>query len=303
MRFKELQLSDKALIEKFLINNPKELCDYCFADLYLWKDYYHTEIAIEADVLYLRHCIDNEPLYFMPLGHIEKGIQCLIDYTREKKEKLRIINIEEVDLPFFEKFFYRAHTRSNDDYLYSAKELSLLAGKKYKSKRNFVNSFQKKYSYEVKPIDEFNEKEDLELLDFWAKASEEDIHSFSGEKEAIIQALRHFKSLKLTGLVLVVDHRVAGITVGSFGRDTFITHFEKVKYQYAGASQMINYLLANYVKNKASYINREEDLGIPGLRQAKLSYRPIRLIKSFTAYYREDYLRLFNNTNEIIEIG
>lgn len=304
MRFRKLQLSDKNLIEKYMLHSPRELCDYCFADLYLWRDYYHTEIAAETGILYLRYIIDKEPLYFMPLGNIEMGIQNLINYTREQREKLKIINIEEPLLSFFKDNFFRVHTRSNDDYLYSAWQLSLLSGKKYKSKRNFVHSFQNKYTYEVIPITEFDFKEDVCFLDLWSKENPaEDRHSFLGEKEAILQALLHLHDLQLDGLILKADYKIVGLTIGSFGKDTFITHFEKVEYQYSGASQMINYLLANFVKDKVSYINREEDLGIPGLRKAKLSYRPIRLIKSFTAYYQKDYPKLFENTSEIIEIG
>lgn len=85
------------------------------------------------------------------------------------------------------------------------------------------------------------------------------------------------------------NQRIIGLTIGSYEQDTFITHFEKVDYSFNGVAQMINYLLANYVKDKVTYINREEDLGIEGLRKAKLSYNPIEFIKSYTAYYKEDF--------------
>lgn len=299
MKFRKLQLTDKALIEEYTKNNPRELCDYCFSALFLWKDYFHTEIAAEAGILYIRQQVNGEPLYFMPLGDKETGIQRLTDYTRRHREKLRIINIEEADAALFEKSFVLVHTRGNDDYLYSAAELSLLAGKKFKSKRNLVNSFQAGYRYEVKPISEFDEGEDMDFLDLWDKAEAQDNPSLLGEKEAVCQALKYRRDLKLDGLLLKAEHRVVGLTVGYFAGDTFITHFEKAEHSFGGASQMINYLLANYVKNRAVYINREEDLGILGLRQAKLSYRPIRLIKSYTAYYRKDY----ENIKEFTESG
>jgi len=92
--------------------------------------------------------------------------------------------------------------------------------------------------------------------------------------------------LNLDGLVLKADGKIVALTIGTLEGDTFITHFEKVDYNYSGASQMINFLLANYIKEKATYINREEDLGIEGLRKAKLSYNPIKMIESYTAYYK-----------------
>lgn len=301
MNFRKLHLADKELLERFKQLSPKYNCDFCFSDLYLWRNYYQTEIALKEDILFLRLILDNEYLYFIPLGNTAKGIDHLIEYTRKKHQRLRIISIEEQDLKDIDSRFSIVHIRSNDDYIYSASALSTLQGKDYKAKRNFVNSFKTSYDYTVKPIQEFNLQEDMSFLDLWGKENpEEDRHSFLGEREAIYQALKNLTELGLDGLILKSGNAVVGLTLGTYSGNTFITHFEKVDYTYRGASQMINYLMANYVKDKADWINREEDLGIAGLRKAKLSYRPQRMIKSYTAYLIQDYPEV--NNKDIIDL-
>lgn len=302
MKFRDLKIEDKISLEKYKAITPKYNCDFCFTDLYIWSSYYHTEICIQQNTLFLRYTIDEKHLYFIPLGNVEYGITELIRYTRQQMEPLRIINLEQQDLPTIPKDFYLVHIRKNDDYVYLSKDLSELTGKKYKSKRNFVNSFQQSYTYEVKKLEDFDEKEEMRFLEIWSQYNpEEDRHSFLGEKEAIHKSIQNKKHLNLDGLLLKCNSKIIGLTIGSYQKDTFITHFEKVDYSYRGASQMINYLLANHVKDRVTYINREEDLGIEGLRTSKLSYHPIQLIQSYTAYYKPDFKDVFPQVDEIIE--
>lgn len=276
MNFRKIELNDKSIILEYLKISPKFNCDFCYTNLYLLKDYYNTEICIEDNILFLRYFIDNEHLYFIPLGNTSNGIKRLISYTSLCNENLNIINIEENDLSYLDNNFIIKHMINNDDYIYLASDLSHLSGKKYKPKRNLVNSFQKKYDYKVYQINEININ-DLDILNN---------ENFDGEKDAIILALNNVNSLELDGLYIKIDNKIVAITLGTYSNDTFITHFEKVDYCYTGISQAINYFLANYLLGKVKYINREEDLGIEGIRIAKESYNPINKIKSFTAYYK-----------------
>ena len=274
MEFRDISLSDKLIFEKYKNKSIKYNCDFCFTDIFLWKEHYQTKIAITDSCLFLRYTVDNDYLYSIPLGDTKRGIEILIENIND----LKIINIEKQDLHYFNEDFIIHHIRNNDDYLYLSVDLANLSGKNYKSKRNQINSFQSKYQYSVHSIKECNENEDFSLLL---------TDTFEGEKNAITSALWNMDNLNLDGLVLKIENKIIGLTIGTLDKDTFITHFEKVDYNYTGASQMINYLLANYIKNKATYINREEDLGIEGLRRAKLSYNPIKMIESFTAYYKK----------------
>lgn len=274
MTFRDIELSDKFIFNEYKNKSIKYNCDFCFTDIFLWKEHYETKIAIENECLFLRYTVDNDYLYSIPLGNTKKGIE----FLKSNIKDLKIINIESQDLHFFNEDFIIHHIRNNDDYLYLSSDLASLSGKKYKSKRNQINSFQAKYQYSVHSIKECDEYEDFSLLL---------TDTFEGEKNAIISALWNMDSLNLDGLVLKIENKIIGLTIGTLDNDTFITHFEKVDYNYTGASQMINYLLANYIKNKAIYINREEDLGIEGLRKAKLSYNPIKMIESYTAYYKK----------------
>lgn len=279
MNFRRIELLDKNVINTFLKNNPKYNCDFCFTNIYLLKDYYNTEIFIEDDTLYLRYQINNEYLYFIPLGNVINGIDKLIKYTKINNQELKIINIEENDLQYFNENFKIIHMIDNDDYVYSTYELSHLSGKKFKAKRNLVNSFQKKYTYNVNTISSLSIN-NINLLNN---------ESFNGEKNAIMLALKNINELNLDGIYITIDDKIVGLTLGTYMNDTFITHFEKVDYTYLGIAQATNYFLANYLLDKVKYINREEDLGIAGIRNAKNSYNPIKKIKSYTGYYKKDY--------------
>lgn len=273
MEFRNIELSDKDIFEEYKAKSTKYNCDFCFTDIFLWKEYYETKIAFSSDCLFLRYTVDGDYLYSIPLGNTSKGIELL----EEKIKNLKIINIEKHDLHYFNDDYIIHHIRNNDDYIYLSTDLASLNGKDYKSKRNQVNSFKSKYQYSVSKIRELKADDDFSILLN---------DTFVGEKNAITLALWNMDKLNLDGLVLKADGKIVALTIGTLEKDTFITHFEKVDYNYSGASQMINFLLANYIKEKATYINREEDLGIEGLRKAKLSYNPIKMIESYTAYYK-----------------
>ena len=270
MIFKDIELTDKLIIDKYLNISPKYNCDFCFTNIYLLKDYYNTQICIEDNTLYLRYNIENEYLYFIPLGDVNNGIKKLSMLY----DDLKIINIEIQDLDYFSDDFEIKNMCNNDDYIYLCNDLAHLSGKKYKAKRNLVNSFKKNYEYNVFLIRDIN-CTDLDIL------NEE---SFIGEKKAILTALKHLDELNLDGLCITINNKIVGITIGTYSNDTFITHFEKVDYSYSGIAQAINYFMANYLLNRIKYINREEDLGIEGIRNAKISYNPIKMIKSYTAF-------------------
>ena len=115
MQFRSLTIADKEIFEAYKSKSPKNNCDFCFSDLFLWRNYYNTEISINDDILYLRCKINNQYLYFIPLNNTKMGIENLINYTKD--DELIIINIEEQDLKYFDDSFTIKHIIDNDDYV------------------------------------------------------------------------------------------------------------------------------------------------------------------------------------------
>lgn len=202
---------------------------------------------------------------------------CMLGVTPDAKDML------EQALPG--GFFYIPE-RDYFDYIYLREDLSLLKGKKYQSKRNHINNFKKRYEYEYAPITPDLITQCLKLECTWYKANktEDDAEDLNYERISMTYALNHFDELGLLGGALLVDGKVIAFTFGApINHDTFGVHVEKADVNYEGAYTVINQEFASRLPEKFIYVNREEDLGIPGLRQAKLSYNPVILLEKSAA--------------------
>jgi hypothetical protein len=179
------------------------------------------------------------------------------------------------------------------DYVYDINDLADLKGRRYASKRNHLRHFFDTYKdARVLPITEELYPKIKELLDSWYSERADSIDDFGMERLAIERALKSFKELSLEGIVLLADDRVLAVTVGSrMNGDTIDVHFEKAKLGVDGAYAAINREFASYIRQKypeIKYLDREEDMGIPGLRRAKESYYPCRKIVKYKARLLEN---------------
>jgi hypothetical protein len=171
--------------------------------------------------------------------------------------------------------------RDNFDYLYLKKELESLQGRKYHRKKNLVNAFINNHSYEGKPLLEEYHGDALEVIESWRK-NRQSPGDYGPSKEAVEKA----EELSLCGGIYYVDKKPAAFTLGEeiAGGNTFVIHFEKAVSAYRGIYQFINMSFASILPEKYVYINREQDLGDQGLRQAKMSYKPHAFIKKYRAF-------------------
>ena len=187
--------------------------------------------------------------------------------------------------------YARQFTADRDyaDYVYLRSDLATLSGKKFQAKRNHINKFKKTYNYEYTPITADRIRECLDLEAEWCKVNNCDQHEGTGnERRALIYALHNFDALGLTGGILHVEGKIAAFTFGMpINQDTFGVHVEKADTRIDGAYAMINYEFANHIPEQYIYINREEDLGIEGLRKAKLSYQPAIILEKYVACLKE----------------
>jgi hypothetical protein len=173
-----------------------------------------------------------------------------------------------------------AEDRDNFDYLYLRGDLAALSGKKFHKKKNLVNQFVSTYTHEARPLTAETIPLALEILERWKRDKGED-----GDYAAAREALDLFDSLTLRGTVYLAGGKPAAYCLGeSIAKGKmFAIHFEKAVDEYKGIYQFMNQAFAASLPRFFTYINREQDLGDEGLRQAKMTYRPAGFVKKYSA--------------------
>ena len=186
-------------------------------------------------------------------------------------------------LPAAHPEFTIEEDRDNFDYLYRVTELSDLAGTQFHDKKNLLNQFQSKYHYTFAPLTPELLEECLRFQHEWCEEKRcELIEGLCQENCAVQTMLRHFVPLALLGGALLVDEQLAAFTLAEpLNPETLVIHVEKARSGITGIYQAINREFLRHQTQAFSFVNREQDLGIEGLRKAKLSYNPLRLIRKY----------------------
>ena len=291
LEFKKVELSLMEKANSYLKRKNYFLCDYSFTDLFIWAAAYGTRLAFDDDFMYIRTNEDDDVYFAAPIGEgdYKKAIEKMAEAAHASNSPLRIYSVPaEVKMKIEEAcpdYLEFSERRDLSDYIYSAESLMYLKGKKLHGKRNHINKFLSEYEgrWSYEPLTEENAKDFFDYQIKWCRNGHEDILT---ETYAVSLALKNMKPLGIKGGILRLDGQVIGSTLGSESfDDTFIVHIEKADADIQGAYQMINQQFALHNFEKYRYIDREEDLGIEGLRKAKLSYYPESITES---YYGEE---------------
>lgn len=232
---------------------------------------------------------------WQPIGEQDKmqdAITKILQVAEENRgeKQFMFVVVEKIFADELEKYphakFNITAERDNFDYVYLAQDLINLSGRKFHSKKNHLNAFQKQYpNAQYVPITEEIIPKCREELNIWYENHKRDDDKFiCYEQAAIHEIFDHFDAFKLKGGAILIDNRVVAFTFGEkLNSDTAVIHVEKADSNIRGIYVAIN---QNFVENAWSYmiyINREEDMGVEGLRKAKESYRPIKMIEKFNA--------------------
>ena len=296
--FSEIQLSDKPLLDNYLCKAAAPVCDYTFTNIYAWQTLYQTVWAEVEGALVVRFWLDGEYGY-MVVGaeDYSRVMTALLAETKESGARLRLVGMTNEDVERFKVWaaenggmerFAICDNPDYRDYIYSVEDLSTLAGRKYQPKRNHINKFESKYTYEFKELTPEYFQECLCLECRWQlrkavmdnpEVAKEHECKDTAEKTAIRRAFDAYAELGLYGGVLLVNGHVAAFTYGSaMSDDTFCTHIEKADSTMEGIFPMINRCFARALAERGfRYVNREEDMGLAGLRRSKNSFYPVRL--------------------------
>lgn len=290
--FKPITLQDKELITNYISPANERDCDFSFANLCSWHFITESSYAIIHHHLVIRFT-NSEGIheYFMPFGpgKLIPVIKELEEYARANNEPLCLRGIipemrEKLE-QYFPTLFEYTSDRDYFDYIYNRQDLAELKGKNYQPKRNHVNKFRKEYEFTYEPLTANVLPACLQFESEWCmKHGYIENENIRNERRALTFALRHFEELDLTGAIIHIGGRMVAFTFGApITHDTFGVHYEKADISFDGAYSAINQLFASHLPEQYIYLNREEDLGIPGLRQAKLSYHPVILLEKTKA--------------------
>ncbi len=287
---------DYKKIGEFLWNKNSMACEDCLLGMYVWKDRYKLELYHTDDSSFIYSRAND--IFFVPVPHLT---ETSLDKMKSISEKTVIGRISEKEKDFISEHFNNCfefeEDRGSFDYIYDIEALAYLKGKKLAKKRNHLNGFLN--SYEDWHVEEISFKNLLKCRDFlklWyadkiESETTEGIDSLLAEKRSLFNVLENYDWIMSEGLALFVGKKIIAITIGQrISEYTYDVVFEKADDCVKGAYNMINREFARYIMDKYSkikYFNRENDLNIEGLRHAKLSYRPVELLKKYTAKYIE----------------
>jgi hypothetical protein len=280
--FSPLDLSMRSELHPGLASLDDGISEYCFAGLYLFRKTYNYQVAWlpgSQKKLVLRGEKQGKSFYAFPCGLPDDDLQrgqllADVDYIKGLSERFA----DKVRVWTEQNQWVVWEDRDNFDYLYLREDLATLDGRKYHKKRNHVNAFLNNYQYEERRFCSESIKDAYYVLDAWHEERGRDDDYYASK-----EALDLCAELELCGYMVWVDGKPAAFTMGESlqkGR-TFVVHIEKAISSYKGVYQFINMAFAAILPKHYLYINREQDLGNPGLRQSKMTYLPCSFIKKY----------------------
>jgi hypothetical protein len=285
--FQPITLEDKKLFDQHFKKYPPTHSDYVFTTMVSWMQYSNYHYLFLENNLLLYTIINDKIRFRPPFGKRKKELFDQVIKLSQKQDSDYPLGVIDVDTKKwlennYTKIKFEDH-RDFYDYVYLSKDLAELAGSDYSKIRNRLNKFKRNFDYKIEPITQENTKEVGEFLKrwcLWKDCGSDPL--LNNEKEAILYSMSHFCDLELSGLAMRINDKIESISVyEQMNPDTAIVHYEKGTPDFDGIYKSINQETAIIIAKNLQYINRESDMGIPGLRKAKLSYRPHHMIEVF----------------------
>jgi len=273
----EITMALRPILHPLFQQLQEGISEFAFANIYLFRDVHNYRISKIGDELFVINGNDNDkPFFMLPFGLPEKQMLDMLFEHYSVMKAATLKQAEQLAQLGYEIF----EDRDNFDYLYSREELAKLAGRKFHKKKNLVNAFINNYNYEGKPLLKEYIPETIQVLERWRNGRDN-----PADYHANKEALEKSEALQLCGGIYYVEGEPAAFTLGEeLARgESFVIHFEKALGKYKGIYQFVNKCFASILPEKYKYINREQDLGNPGMRQAKMSYRPVGFVKKYRA--------------------
>lgn len=304
-----ITVEDRSFLEEYLNGYDYKTSGLSFSALYMWRDINRFSWMQSGDYLLLAGISHLEledgiiePFLFPPLtktGEYDpEGTRGALEEAKRIFEEkghpfsIRLLPFHMIDTienacPGKMKFI---EDRPNYDYVYRRQDLVELKGRDYHAKKNHLNYFHKNYQYEYVPltsamaddamrfIDEFNQRKEV---------PEHEMQMLKMEEQAMEDVFRNLEQVGYTAGAILIDGKIEALTIGgTLNKNTITVHVEKANVNFRGLYQAINNEFCINVPPFVKYINREEDMGIPNLRKAKLSYKPVKMVEKYIAVFK-----------------
>jgi hypothetical protein len=288
--FKPIDIADRGVVEAHLATHPPLASEYTFTNLFAWRETYHYQLAAFGEgLLILKTGHDGALAFLQPLVATEKlaAVQACHDHLRRFHAAPLIDRVGEDFLHDEDTAAWPVtitEDRDNFDYIYSVPELVELKGDKYHDKKNLLNQFERNNpSARYLPLTSELVGRCLLFQHEWC--DERDCESNEGlaqEMCAVYRILTHFEALDVSGAAIELDGRLVALTIAeALNPDTLVIHVEKGRANLTGIYQAINQQFLAHAGVGYPYVNREQDLGITGLRKAKQSFNPVRMVRKY----------------------
>lgn len=289
MQFCEFSIADAAKLNKYLRLEGEFSCENSFVNLWAWQYLYGNRYALCEDMLFVRSGTDGTDYFALPFGgDIARGVELVKEYAGNKNPVFWVQEGRRCDefRRLFGDLYTMEESRIDADYVYLRDDLAYLKGKKYHSKRNHISAFSKQFDWRYEPIGMSNIDAVCECAKRWYEENADRLNDeMRCEREGVFRLLANMEILGLIGGAIFVGNEAVAFTLGSaINSEVFDIHTEKALSSYSGAYSVINREFALNELGNYTYINREDDLGLEGLRRAKLSYHPERLLKKYICY-------------------
>lgn len=291
LTFKPVTYEDIPIIEKYLPFQNYRTSEYTIAGIFMWRKYYQISYCVTEEMLIIKMIYKSDnPFFCVPVGpgSLAKALLALRDCCEEQKFELVFAVVPAGAMEALESAFgapvFVEENRNWFDYLYLTEDLAMLKGKKFKTPRNHINKFMR--SYQNYSFQEITAENIGKVQDFYAEYAPENTPEGDlpeSESAAVAELINEYFSLfNAIGFYLEIQEQVAGFAIGEIINDTLFVHIEKASLKWHGTYQMLVNGFAKRVPAHVKFINREEDVGIDGLRKSKLSYNPIELLSKST---------------------
>lgn len=296
-RFKPVELEDRRFIMDLLRAYSPETSELTFTNLFIWRKHYNYQWSVHKDWLYITGT-EKKGSYFAlePVGPAGRADIAILLLEWLAGEKTAAAAIERAGGRFVRELaglpqIAAEETREHFDYVYLTSDLIDLPGGGFRNKRNYINQFLRAYgSYSYEPLEERQIGACLEFQEQWCsyRRCDDDLN-LMGEWEAIKEALVNYRALDVAGAVISLDGVVKAFTIGEvMGDDMAVVHVEKADPGIPGLYQFINQQFCARQWLNTRFINREQDLGISGLRTAKLSYNPHHFVEKYRVFLKRE---------------
>lgn len=288
--FKPLSLHDRDVVHERLVRFQPVTSELTFTNLFIWHAVYQTQWSVYQNWLLFAGSFDGQPFVLPPVGPgPRKGAALAMMEWQRNDQGIAEPRIERADSALAKELEHETSVRivparDQYDYVYRTRDMIDLSGNRYHGKRNHINAMQKKHTFRYDTMKDIYVRQCMELVEKWCgiKRCEEDMNLL-GEWDAVGEMLANYDQLRVRGGVMLIEDRVAAFAFGELlNPTTAVVHIEKADPDIRELYTVINQQFSEHCLHDVEFINREQDLGQPGLRKAKMSYHPDHLVEKFT---------------------